>query len=349
MYYPMGKVAFITGITGQDGSYLAEFLLSMGYRVHGMVRRSSSSNTGRIDHIVDPRICLHYGDMTDGERISNLINTIRPDEVYNLAAQSHVGVSFDTPEYTGNVDGLGTARLLQAIYQDPYSNDCEPIKFYQASTSELFGNGYNVQSENTPMSPRSPYACAKLYAYWMTKNYRDRGMYTVNGILFNHESPRRGIGFVTRKITKSIALILAGKMDHMTLGNLDAKRDWGYAPEYVELMWKMMQEPTPRDYVLGTGRATSIYEFLTGALEYAGLDNNVVTTSAENKRPIDVNNLCAENWQTRTTFGWSPRVYADELAKIMIDADMRAEGLEPIGEGDAIITKTFKDKWWSGD
>jgi len=345
----MSKVAFITGITGQDGSYLAEFLLSKGYRVHGMVRRSSSSNTGRIDHITDPRICLHYGDMTDGERISNLINTIRPDEVYNLAAQSHVGVSFDTPEYTGNVDGLGTARLLEAIYQCEMSELGVPVKFYQASTSELFGNGYSVQSENTPMAPRSPYACAKLYAYWMTRNYRDRGVFAVNGILFNHESPRRGEGFVTRKITKSIAQILAGRTDHMTLGNLDARRDWGYAPEYVELMWKMMQEDTPRDYVVGTGRSTSIYEFLSDALNYVGLDDKVITTSAENKRPTDVSNLCAQNWLVRNTFQWSPRIYADDLVKVMIDADMRAEGLEPIGEGDGLLTRAFQDKWWHGD
>lgn len=340
----MGKTAFITGITGQDGSYLAELLLSKGYKVHGMIRRSSSPNTGRIDHITDPRICLHYGDMTDGERISNLINAIQPDEVYNLAAQSHVGVSFDTPEYTGNVTGLGTTRLLEAIRRSL----CD-IRFYQASSSEIFGNEYPPQGVSTRISPRSPYACAKAYAYHMTKNYREgHKLYAVNGIAFNHESPRRGEGFVTRKITQSIARILAKKQSSIVLGNLDAERDWGFAPEYVEAMWLTMNQDESRDYVIGTGNSNSVWVFLSIALDYAEMSyDTTVTTSAMHKRPLDVRELRADLYPIDTF--WRPKIYVDDLVKIMVDADMRAEGLEPIGEGDAILQKKFPDKWWAGD
>ena len=337
----MVKTAFITGITGQDGSYLAELLLSKGYNVHGMIRRSSSPNTSRIDHI-SAKVCLHFGDMTDSEQINRLIAEIKPDECYNLAAQSHVGVSFDTAEYTGNVTGLGTTRLLNAI-----KNFSPETKFYQASSSEIFGNAPAPQGIATPLSPRSPYACAKAYAYYMTKNYREgHGLFAVNGIAFNHESPRRGEEFVTRKITSSIARILAGKQDKIVLGNLDAKRDWGFAPDYVEAMWLMLQKDEPSDYVIGTEWSVNIWEFLATALNYAGLGDAVITTSAANKRPTDVHELRAE---ISLRFGWKPRLFWDDLVKIMVDADMRAEGLEPIGEGDAIIAKKYPDKWWEGD
>lgn len=335
----MSNTAFITGITGQDGSYLAELLLSKGYNVHGMIRRSSSPNTSRIDHILND-ITLHYGDMTDSATMSDIIS-IEPDEVYNLAAQSHVGVSFDCPDYTGNVTGLGATRILEAIYEIS-----PKTKFYQASSSELFGNNTCPQGILTPMRPQSPYAIAKLYAYWMTRNYRDRGLFAVNGIMFNHESPRRGEEFVTRKITSSIARILAGKQDKLVLGNLDAKRDWGFAPDYVEAMWLMLQRNEPSDYVIGTEWSVNIWEFLATALNYAGLGDAVITTSAANKRPTDVHELRAE---MSLRFGWKPRLFWDDLVKIMVDADMRAEGLEPIGEGDAIIAKKYPDKWWEGD
>jgi GDPmannose 4,6-dehydratase len=335
----MSKTAFITGITGQDGSYLAELLLSKGYKVHGMIRRSSSPNTGRIDHIKD-RITLHYGDMTDSATMSDVIS-IEPDEVYNLAAQSHVGVSFDMPEYTGNITGLGAARLLEAIWEIS-----QKTKFYQASSSELFGCAPAPQGPLTAMRPQSPYAIAKLYAYWMTRNYRDRGLYAVNGIMFNHESPRRGDQFVTRKITKSIARILAGKQEKIVLGNLDAKRDWGFAPDYVEAMWRMLQMDEPDDYIIGTEWSQTIWAFLASALDYAGLTTANITTSAANKRPTDVPELRAD--ATRE-IGWRPTIYYDDLVKIMVDADMRAEGLEPIGEGDEIIAKKYPDKWWEGD
>ena len=339
------KTAFITGITGQDGSYLAELLLSKGYKVHGMIRRSSSPNTGRIDHI-SPRICLHFGDMTDGERLSNLINAIKPDEVYNLAAQSHVGVSFDTPEYTGNVTGLGTTRLLEAIRKSKMD-----IKFYQASSSEIFGNAPAPQGTETPLSPRSPYACAKAYAYHMTKNYRDgHGLFAVNGIAFNHESPRRGEQFVTRKITQGVARILADKQKKIVLGNLDAERDWGFAPDYVNAMWRSLNYESPGDYVIGTGQSTSVWVFLSLALNYVNLPyDTFVTTSANNRRPLDVRELRADPFEIRSCVGWSPDVYVEDLVKIMVDADMRAEGLELIGEGDEIIAKKYPDKWWDGD
>ena len=267
------KKALITGITGQDGSYLAEFLLTRGYEVHGIIRRASTFNTGRIDHIyVDPhkpgaRLFLHYGDLTDAEQINRLIYGIKPLEVYHLGAQSHVRVSFEMPEYTGNVSALGTTRFLEAI-----RNCGRPIRFYQASSSEMFGSAKPPQSETTPFKPRSPYACAKLYAFWMAKNYREGyGIFASNGILFNHESPRRGETFVTRKITRAIAGILAGKQNKLYLGNLDAKRDWGFAPEYVELMWLILQQSKPDDFVIGTGESHSIREFAQEAFAYAGI------------------------------------------------------------------------------
>jgi GDPmannose 4,6-dehydratase len=265
------KKALITGITGQDGSYLAELLLSKGYEVHGIIRRSSTFNTSRIDHIyVDPhdpnvRLFLHYGDLSDSEQISNIIYNIKPDEVYHLGAQSHVRVSFDIPEYSGNVTALGTTRVLEAIRRS--GNE---VKFYQASSSEMFGVSPPPQNEETPFKPRSPYACAKVYAYWMAKNYRDGyNMFACNGILFNHESPRRGETFVTRKITRGMASILAKKEKYLYLGNLEARRDWGFAPEYVECMWQMLQNEHPEDFVVGTGEAHSVREFLEDAFSYA--------------------------------------------------------------------------------
>jgi len=270
----MVKKAFITGITGQDGSYLAELLLSKGYEVHGLIRRASTFNTSRIDSIfIDPhdpnaRLFLHYGDLSDSEQIANVMYNIRPDEVYHLGAQSHVRVSFDTPEYTSNVTALGTTRLLEAIRRCSY-----PIKFYQASSSEMFGATHPPQKEDTPFHPRSPYACAKVYAYWMTRNYREGyNLFASNGILFNHESPRRGETFVTRKITRAIARILAGKEKILYLGNLDAKRDWGFAPEYVECMWRILQQEKPDDFVIGTGETHSVREFVQEAFTYAGIN-----------------------------------------------------------------------------
>ena len=267
------KKALITGITGQDGSYLAEFLLSKGYEVHGIIRRASTFNTVRINHIyVDPhdpdaRLFLHFGDLSDAEQINNLIYNIKPDEIYHLGAQSHVRVSFDIPEYTGNVTALGAVRLLEAIRRSGHK-----IKFYQASSSEMFGTAEPPQSEVTPFQPQSPYACAKVYAYWMAKNYRDGyGLFACNGILFNHESPRRGETFVTRKITHALAGILSGRQKKLYLGYLDAKRDWGFAPEYVEMMWLMLQQDKPDDYVVGTGESHSVREFIERAFAYAGI------------------------------------------------------------------------------
>lgn len=328
------KKAFITGITGQDGSYLAELLLSKGYEVHGLVRRSSSFNTGRIDHILldphDPnaKIFLHYGDLSDSEQISSILYNIRPDEIYHLGAQSHVRVSFDTPEYTGTVTGIGTTRILEAARRSNKS-----IKFYQASSSELFGSACPPQNEETPFQPRSPYACAKLYAYWMTKNYREGyQMFTSNGILFNHESPRRGETFVTRKITRSIARLLAKKDKYLYLGNLEAKRDWGFAPEYVECMWRIMQQEYAEDFVIGTGETHSVNEFLNAAFEYAGLDVDAyVKIDPKYFRPTEVDVLIADARKANEKLGWKPKITFMELVKIMVDADIRALGFETIG------------------
>jgi GDPmannose 4,6-dehydratase len=346
------KKALITGITGQDGSYLAELLLSKGYDVHGIIRRSSTFNTSRIDHIyVDPhdpnaRLFLHYGDLSDSEQISNIIYNIKPDEVYHLGAQSHVRVSFDTPEYSGNVTALGTTRILEAIRRSGNN-----VKFYQASSSEMFGASPPPQNEETPFKPRSPYACAKVYAYWMVKNYRDGyNMFAYNGILFNHESPRRGETFVTRKITRGIASIIAKKEKYLYLGNLDAKRDWGYAPEYVECMWQMLQSEVSEDFVVGTGKAHSVREFVEKTFSYAGLDGNACVKIDERYfRPTEVEELVANPAKAKKKLHWNPKVKFDDLVKIMIDADMRAAGLEPFGEGDEILEKKIPNRWWAVD
>jgi GDPmannose 4,6-dehydratase len=348
----MPKVALITGITGQDGSYLAELLLSKGYEVHGIIRRASTFNTSRIDHIyVDPhdlnaRLFLHYGDLSDSEMISNIIYNIKPDEVYHLGAQSHVRVSFDIPEYSGNVTALGTTRILEAIRRSKNS-----VKFYQASSSEMFGVSPPPQNEETPFRPRSPYACAKVYAYWMTKNYRDGyNMFACNGILFNHESPRRGETFVTRKITRGIANIIAEKERYLYLGNLEAKRDWGYAPEYVECMWQMLQNEHPGDFVLGTGESCSVREFVEKAFSYADLDwNEYVKIDSRYFRPTETEELICDPAKAKERLNWNPKVEFDDLVKIMIDADMRATGLEPIGEGGEIVKKKFPSRWWRVD
>lgn len=348
----MRQKALVTGITGQDGSYLAELLLSKGYEVHGIIRRSSTFNTGRIDHIYvdlhepNARLFLHYGDLSDAEQVSNIIYNVKPDEVYHLGAQSHVRVSFDTPEYSGNVTALGTARLLETIRRSGIK-----VRFYQASSSEMFGSSPPPQSEATPFMPRSPYACAKVYAYWMTKNYRDGyNMFACNGILFNHESPRRGETFVTRKITRGIARILAGKEQYLYLGNLEAKRDWGYSPEYVECMWQMLQKDHPGDFVVGTGEAHSVKEFLVKAFAYVGLDwNEHVKIDPRYLRPTEPEDLIAYSQKAKKNLNWEPRIKFEDLVKIMVDADARAEGLVPKGEGDKIIEKKFTNRWWGVD
>lgn len=346
------KKALITGITGQDGSYLAEFLLSKGYEVHGLIRRASTFNTGRIDHIyVDPhandaRLFLHYGDLSDSEQLSNVMYKIKPDEFYHLGAQSHVRVSFDIPEYTGNVTALGTTRILEAIRRSD-----RPVKFYQASSSEMYGAAEPPQSEITKFEPRSPYACGKLYSYWMTKNYRDGyNMFACNGILFNHESPRRGETFVTRKIARGVALIKARKTKHLYLGNMDAKRDWGFAPEYVEAMWMMLQQERADDYVIGTFQSNSVKEFVENAFSYAGLDwQDHVKIDERYFRPTEVTHLIADASKAHSHLRWKAKVLFPDLVKIMVDSEMRALGLTPIGEGDATIERHFPHKWWEGD
>lgn len=346
------KKALITGITGQDGSYLAELLLSKGYEVHGIVRRSSSFNRARIDHIYadphqpDTRLLLHYGDLSDSEQISHLVYNIKPDEIYNLGAQSHVRVSFDLPEYTGNVTALGATRLLEIVRKSG-----RPVKFYQASSSEMFGISPPPQNEDTLLKPRSPYACAKVYAYWMARNYRDGyGMFVCNGILFNHESPRRGEPFVTRKITRGIARILAGKEKYLYMGNLEAKRDWGYAPEYVECMWRMLQSEHPDDYVIGTGESHSVKEFVDEAFGYEGLDSaKYVKSDQRYFRPTEVDDLVADCARAREKLNWTPRIKFRELVMMMVDADMRSAGLKPLGKGDEIVKQQFPDRWWGPD
>ena len=345
--------ALITGITGQDGSYLAEFLLSKGYEVHGLIRRSSAVNTQRIDHLRgDPsrsgaRLFLHYADMSRLEGVSDLLRALRPDEIYNLAAQSQVGVSFDMPEYTADVVGLGLTRLLGALVRSGVS-----AKFYQASTSEMFGDAPPPQNENTPLRPRNPYACAKAYAYWMTRVYRDGyGAFVCNGIMFNHESPRRGRAFVTRKITRGIADILAGRQDFLRIGNIDAKRDWGYAPEYVACMWRILQQDAADDYVAGSGQSHSVREFLEAAFDYAGLDwKSRVKYDERYKRPLDVDELAADSTKARERLGWNPKIGFETLVKIMVDADMESAGLEPPGEGLAALRTARIDEWsaWGG-
>jgi len=348
----MFKKALITGITGQDGSYLAEFLLSKGYEVHGIIRRASTFNTGRIDHIYvdshepNARLFLHYGDLSDSEQISNILHNIKPEEVYHLGAQSHVKVSFSMPEYTGNVTALGTVRILESIRQNG-----NQTKFYQASSSEMFGKSPSPQNEETPFSPTSPYAVAKVYAYWTTKNYRQGyGIFASNGILFNHESPRRGEIFVTRKITMAIANIIAKKQQFLYLGNLEPKRDWGYAPEYVEVMWRIIQQNEPDDFVVGTGEQHSVREFVEQAFSYVGLNwEKYVKTDRKYFRPTETENLAADSSKIKKTLGWKPKVRFKDLIKIMIDADMRKAGLKPIGEGDGFLQGKFPNRWWKTD
>jgi len=323
----MTKVALITGITGQDGSYLAELLLAKGYEVHGLIRRASTFNTSRIDHLYeDPheegvKLTLHYGDLSDGARLVTLMNQISPDEVYNLAAQSHVRVSFDEPEHTADTTGTGTIRLLEAVRLA----GIRP-RFYQASTSELFGATPPPQGEDTPFYPRSPYAAAKLYSYWITKNYREAyDMFAVNGILFNHESPRRGETFVTRKITRAVAAIKAGKQDHLYMGNLDAIRDWGYAAEYVEGMWRMLQVDEPEDFVLATGVGITVREFLEISFEHAGLNwEDHVKFDERYLRPTEVDALIGDPSKAAQKLGWKATVDGRELARLMVDADIQA-------------------------
>lgn len=323
----MTKRALITGITGQDGSYLAELLLSKGYEVHGLIRRASTFNTARIDHLyVDPhdpgaRLFLHYGDLSDGARLVTLLAKINPDEVYNLAAQSHVRVSFDEPEHTADTTGTGTIRLLEAVRLAGVSP-----RFYQASSSELFGATPPPQNEDTPFYPRSPYAAAKLYSYWITKNYREAyDLFAVNGILFNHESPRRGETFVTRKITRAAARIKLGLQKDLYLGNLDAVRDWGYAAEYVEGMWRMLQADDPEDFVLATGSGYSIREFLDASFSHAGLEwQKYVKFDPRYLRPTEVDALVGDSSKAQQKLGWVPTVDGPQLAKLMVDADLEA-------------------------
>ena len=336
--------ALITGITGQDGSYLAELLLSKGYEVHGLIRRASTFNTNRVDHLYqdphDPkaRLFLHYGDLANAEQMTPLIYDVQPDEIYHLGAQSHVRVSFDMPEYTGDVTGLGTTRLLQAIRRSGIKT-----KFYQASSSEMFGAAPAPQNEQTAFQPRSPYAAAKVYAYWMVVNYREgHQLFACNGVLFNHESPRRGETFVTRKITQAVARILAGHQAKLYLGNLQARRDWGYAPEYVEAMWLMLQHETPDDYVIGTGETHAVQEFVEAAFAYGGLDwQAYVEVDPRYFRPTEVDCLQADASKARTKLSWEPKVRFNELVAIMIDADMQALGLPPVGHGQRILESRF--------
>src|ERR1039458_2839457 len=321
----MAKKALITGITGQDGSYLAELLLSKGYEVHGLIRRASTFNTGRLDPIYDDphsgksRMSLHYGDLSDASALARLIGKIQPEEVYNLAAQSHVRVSFDSPEYTADITATGTVRLLEAIRETGIAP-----RFYQASSSEMFGMVREVpQTERTPFYPRSPYGCAKVYSYWITVNYRESyGLHASNGILFNHESPRRGENFVTRKITRAIARIKAGLQDKLFMGNLEARRDWGYAKEYVEAMWLMLQQSEPDDYVVTTGETHSVKDFLKLAFGHVGLDwEKYVEIDPKFYRPAEVDQLVGDATKAHKKLGWTPKTKFADLVRLMVDAD----------------------------
>jgi GDPmannose 4,6-dehydratase len=347
------KKALITGITGQDGSYLAELLLSKGYEVHGLIRRASTFNTRRIDHLYkDPhgngenvRLFLHYGDVASSGSLIQLVYEIRPDEIYHLAAQSHVRVSFDMPEYTGDVTGLGTTRILEAMRKSGVQ-----ARFYQASSSEMFGAAPPPQSELTPFEPQSPYAAAKVYSYWLARNYRQGyGMFVTNGILFNHESPRRGETFVTRKITRAVAHIRAGLQENLYLGNLDARRDWGYAPDFVAAMWKMLQCDHADDFVVATGESHSIREFLDAAFGYVDMDwKEYVRIDPRYFRPTEVDFLQG-NWsKARQELDWEPRVCFSDLVKIMVDADLELLKLPCPGEGRDILTR-HHGKWHQWD
>lgn len=344
------KRALITGITGQDGSYLADLLLSKGYEVHGIIRRASTFNTRRIDHIyADPhqldtqfgRMYLHYGDLANSETLIQIIYDIRPEEIYNLAAQSHVRVSFDMPEYTGDITGLGTTRILEAVRKSGI-----PTRLYQASSSEMYGSAHPPQNELTPFEPRSPYAAAKVYSYWLTRNYREGyGMFATNGILFNHESPRRGETFVTRKITRALAAIRARKQNFLYLGNLEARRDWGYAADYVAAMWKMMQFDRADDFVIGTGESHSVREFLDEAFGYLNMDwKDYVRIDPKYFRPTEVDFLLADPAKAIKELGWEPRVMFKDLVRIMVDADLEFAGLESPGEGRKILQQ-HHGKW----
>jgi GDPmannose 4,6-dehydratase len=333
------KKAIITGITGQDGSYLAELLLSKGYEVHGLIRRASTFNTQRIDHLFqDPhdsgaRLKLHYADLTDGSRLTLLLDQIQPDEVYHLAAQSHVRVSFDEPEFTGDTTGLGTTRLLEAIRLT--APNC---RFYQASSSEMFGASPPPQNEETVFYPRSPYGAAKVYAYWMTRNYREaHGLFATNGILFNHESPRRGPTFVTRKISRAVARISAGLQDKLYLGNLDAVRDWGYAPEYVEAMWLMLQHDEPLDLVVATGQSNTVKDFVELAFDEVGLDwQKYVELDPRYLRPTEVDALIGDASMAQAELGWNHKVRLDGLAKLMVGHDLLSLSKEDSGPVDVV-------------
>jgi len=349
----MLKKALITGITGQDGSYLAELLLSKGYEVHGIIRRASTFNTKRIDHLIkdehEPgvRFFLHYGDLTDSGNIAKLIYQIEPEEVYHLGAMSHVRVSFDMPEYTCNVDALGTLRVLEAI-----KNSNPKIKFYNAASSEMFGSALPPQNEETPFHPRSPYACAKVFSFHITQLYREAyGIFACSGICYNHESPRRGETFVTRKITRGIARIKAGLDKKIYLGNLEAKRDWGFAPEYVKAMYLMLQQDRPEDFVIATGEAHSVKEFLQEAFEYAGLGDwrDYVEIDSRYFRPAEVEILVGNAQKAKKKLGWSSKINFKDLVKIMIDADFRKLGLKAPGEGDRILREKFPNKFWQND
>jgi GDPmannose 4,6-dehydratase len=347
------KKALITGIAGQDGSYLAEFLLSKNYEVHGIIRWDSVFTTQRIDHlyqdphIIGVRLFLHYGDLTDTGNVEKIINKIKPDEIYHLAAMSHVRVSFDMPEYTANTDALGTLRLLEAIKNSGLS-----IKFYMAASSEMFGASPSPQNENTSFHPRSPYACAKVFSYHIVRLYREAyGIFSSNGILYNHESPRRGETFVTRKITHGIARIKAGLDKKIYLGNLDAKRDWGLAQEYIEVMWAILQQPKPDDFVIATGEAHSVREFLEEAFLYAGFNDwkSYIEIDPRYFRPAEVEVLVGDATKAKEKLSWQPKIKFKELIKIMVDADFRRLNLISPGEGDKILKEKFPDKWWKVD
>jgi len=346
------KKALITGITGQDGSYLAELLLSKDYEVHGIIRSSSTFNTERLEHIYtdphepDTHMYLHYGDLSDSSQLTNLIYNVEPEEIYHLGAQSHVRVSFDLPEYSTDITGNATIRLLEAIRRSGIK-----CRYYQASSSEMFGSTKPPQNENSPFHPRSPYACAKLLSYWTAINYRDGyDMFASNGILFNHESPRRGERFVTRKITRGIANIVAGKQEYLYLGKLEPKRDWGYAPEYVEAMYKIVQHETPQDFVIGTGETHSVQEFVEKAFAYAGIDwEKHVKIDKKYFRPTEVESLMADNKKSKKELNWEPKIIFDDLLKIMVDSDMRNLGLKPVGEGDKVLSEKIPDRWWNSD
>ncbi len=347
------KKALITGITGQDGSYLAELLLSKGYEVHGLIRRASTFNTRRIDHIYkDPhnngekvKLYLHYGDVTSSGSLVDMVYSLQPDEIYHLAAQSHVRVSFDMPEYTGDVTALGTIRLLEAVRKSGIN-----ARIYQASSSEMFGSALPPQNETTPFEPQSPYAVAKVYAYWVVRNYRQGyKMFATNGILFNHESPRRGETFVTRKITRALAAIKAGNQKFLYLGNLNSKRDWGYAPDYVAAMWKMLQHDQPDDFVVGTGESHSIHEFLDEAFGYVNLDwHDYVQIDPRYFRPNEVDYLCADSSKARKALDWEPRIFFRDLVRVMVDADFELAGLPTQGEGRRILEANH-GKWHQWD